>query len=334
MKRHKTEILFFIIGLALFGYLVQQFGVTNIIGNIHKAGRTLIYAILIWFVIYLLNTVSWKLALGDEGKQIGFSYLFMVTVSGFILNYMTPVLSLGGEPYKVKKLSAAMGARNSLSAVVLYRMIHLLGHMLLLLTGIIAALIVLHLPATVVMPLSVAAVVISGVIFLTLMGNRYGVFRWFERTLARIPMFRKLSAMLAEYENELGEMDAALTHTFNNRRGTFYCSLSAEYLSRALMGVEMYFILSGIGVSVTPVSALFIYIMYSIVINLFFFIPLSIGTREGGIFLGLESLAITPLLSIYFGIVMRIREFFWILMGLIFILLTTDKHPKEAVSID
>ncbi|HLX12219.1 MAG TPA: lysylphosphatidylglycerol synthase transmembrane domain-containing protein [Bacteroidota bacterium] len=329
LKTRKTEIAFFVLGVGMLSYLVSKFGVDKILANIQRAGWSLVYVIGVWFVIYLLNTISWKLVLGKAGKKISFPYLFMVTVSGFVLNYITPVVALGGEPYKVKKLSDAIGATNSLSAVVLYRMVHLLGHMLMLLTGIVAAITFLPISNVLRLILAGAGVVITLVIMFTLAGHRNGIFRRLQKFFGSYAIFSKISRALQAREESLEEMDAIVTETFRNSRGTFYLALISEYISRALMAFEVYLIVNGIGVEISIVSALFMFIMYSIIINLFFFIPMNIGAREGGLYLGLESLALPPLLSIYFGIVMRIREFVWVLLGLLFILLTNEKQPVQ-----
>jgi uncharacterized protein (TIRG00374 family) len=323
-----------VFGLAAFGYLVWRFGFDQILSNIEKAGWSLFYVILVWCGIYLLNTLAWKLVLGDHGRQVKFSTLFMVTVSGFVLNYITPVVALGGEPYKVKALGTLMDTKRALSAVVLYRMVHLLGHMLLLLTGVVAALAFLSLPLSLNMLLGLIGVLILSVILLTLLGHRDGVFERLKNFLDRFRLLRRLSAGLQHYEDNLTEMDHVITDVYRNQRSQYYFSIIVEYMSRALMGVEVYLILRGIGVDVTIASALFLYVSYSIIINLLFFIPMNLGAREGGLVLGLESLALPPLLGVYLGVVMRIREFFWILLGLLFILIAAHKqkiHQTEAL---
>ena len=85
--------------------------------------------------------------------------------------------------------------------------------------------------------------------------------------------------------------------------------------------------------TISLLSALFVFIVYSIAINVLFFVPFNLGIREGGIFLGLESLALPPLFAVYFGIIIRIREFFWILLGLIFVLLTNEKNEPSPAPI-
>ena len=99
------------------------------------------------------------------------------------------------------------------------------------------------------------------------------------------------------------------------------------------MGVEVYLILYGVGIETTIASALFLYVVYSIIINLLFFIPLNLGAREGGLVLGLEALAISPLLGVYLGVVMRVREFFWILLGLLFILPHAMKSCSSGIAL-
>jgi uncharacterized protein (TIRG00374 family) len=331
MARVRTSnIIFFLAGLGIFAFLVVEFGLDQVQANVHRAGWSLAYVVLVWLGIYLLNTAAWRLVLGTHGAGIGFRRLFMVTVSGFVINYITPVVALGGEPYKVNALAGALGSGRSVSAVVLYRMVHLLGHMFLLLTGVAGALAFLSLGAGVNAALAVAGVLIAAVIALTMLGHRYGIFARLVRLVAAVPFLTSVGAKLAAHEASLEEMDRTITEVYHERRGTLYAAVFLEYLSRALMGVEVYLILHGVGVEVSLPSALFLYLVYSIVINVMFFIPMNIGAREGGLYLGLESLALTPLLGVYLGIVMRLREFFWIILGLVFILLSGEKAAVRA----
>ncbi len=324
MRLSPVKIVFFLFGLGAFVFLVYRFGVDQIVQNMVRAGWSLLYVVGLWLIIYLLNASAWRLVLGESAKQISFLQLFMVTVSGFVINYVTPVIALGGEPYKVKTLAGYLGNERSVSAVVLYRMVHLLGHMLLLVTGIVAAVVALSLPAPVVWALLAAGLVIALLIVLTLIGHREGIFERLLRLCARLPFFRRAPERLEAYRDSVREMDEALTDVYRRRRGQFYSAVGLEFLSRVCMGVEVYLILSGVGVEVGPVTALFLYVFYSLVINLLFFIPLNLGAREGGLALGLQSLMLAPLLGVYLGVVMRIREFVWIMVGLLFILLTAS----------
>jgi uncharacterized protein (TIRG00374 family) len=327
-----SKIGFFAFGLAAFVYLALRFGLDQIAANIQRAGWSLVTIVLLWMIVYLLNTFAWMLTLGTDGRKIRFGRLFMVTVSGFVINYVTPVVALGGEPYRVSALSESMGTGHSISAVIVYRMVHLLGHMFALLTGIIAALIVLPLPLSVTLSLGAGAVVVCCVIIVTLMGHRHGVFEKLQSGLARIPVVRRFAVLLEKYRSNFKEMDLAITGPYHHARGKFLLAIFLEYVSRICMGFEVYVILRGIGIEVDPASAFFLYVLYSMIINLLFFIPLNLGAREGGLALGLESLSLPPLLGVYLGVVMRIREFFWILLGLSFMLLSVDRKKTSSAN--
>jgi len=311
---------FFILGLVLFGYLVRSFGVDTILRNVSSAGPWLVLTVSVWLTIYLLNTASWKLVLGPTGERIPFPRLFLITVSGFVINSITPVVGIGGEPYKAQALSAGLGGHRAISAVVLYRMIHLLGHMLLLLAGIVTAVFVLPLTPAAALSLGLAGGVIATVIVLTLRGTRHGVFDAIARVIRRT---RVLSFIPVDrYHEKLEAMDAVLTDVYRNERRRFNLSVAVEFATRILMGVEVWIVLMALGVEASPAQAVFVYTAFSIAINLMFFVPMGVGTQEGGILLGMQSLSLDPALALSVGVMLRIREFIWIGIGLLFILIT------------
>jgi uncharacterized protein (TIRG00374 family) len=308
--------------------LVASFGIDRILRNVTSAGSGIALAVLVWFGVYILNTASWKLALGPAGGRTPFWQLFMITVSGFVINTITPVVALGGEPYKVQALSWGLGAHRAISAVVLHRMVHLLGHMLLLLAGIVTTFFVVTLNPPMAASLAVAGVAAAAVVVLTLRGTRDGVFD----TIARITVrYRILSFIPVEkYRDNLAAMDAVLTDVYRNDRRSFRLSILLEFLSRLLMGVEVWIVLGALGAAVSPAQAIFIYVTFSIAINLMFFVPMAAGTQEGGILLGMESLGVDPALALSLGVMLRVREFAWIGIGLLFILFTEREKGQPV----
>src|SRR5689334_25429262 len=65
------------------------------------------------------NAGAWKLLLGARhdgpAPRVPFFRLFRITVSGFGINYVTPFLAPGGEPYKGTALSRLPGPRRAAS---------------------------------------------------------------------------------------------------------------------------------------------------------------------------------------------------------------------------
>lgn len=320
-RRPAIPAFFFLLGLGLFVYLVASLGVADILGRIASGGWGILAAFLIWFVIYVLNTAAWRLALGRNGDAVGGVELFMITVSGFVINYITPVVALGGEPYKAGALATRLGTHGAIPAVVLYRMVHLLGHMTLLLAGILLAFLTVPLGPGLTAGLAVSGLVVAAVIVVTLNGTRRGLFDRLAKAAAKRRFLGFLSKSLSKYREELAAMDRVITDVYHNDRGSFILSVSLEFLSRTLMGVEIFVVLRSLGTDVTLPAALTIYVLYSLVINILFFVPMNMGAREGGILLGMEGLAADPLTGVSVGIILRIREIAWIAVGLLFILL-------------
>ena len=64
--------------------------------NLKRAGVYLPLVLLLWLFVYLINTVSWYIIIRSSGKT-GFSFarLYKFTVTGFALNYVTPVGLMG-----------------------------------------------------------------------------------------------------------------------------------------------------------------------------------------------------------------------------------------------
>ena len=69
--------------------------------NLKRAGIYLPLVLLLWLFVYLINTLSWYIIIRSGGKPgFSFSRLYKFTVTGFALNYVTPVGLMGGEPYR------------------------------------------------------------------------------------------------------------------------------------------------------------------------------------------------------------------------------------------
>jgi uncharacterized protein (TIRG00374 family) len=324
----KLELFLLILGVCALGYLVQKFGISTLIENLAATGWTFGVIIGVWLIIYLLNTSAWKLVLGHHAESITFPRLFRITVSAFALNDVTPMLGIGGEPYRIAVVSESLGRSRSVSAVTLYRMIFTLGHMSLLCVGIVIAIVAVDLPSSLKLLLMVLGVVLLSFILVLLSGHRRGVFERVYRGLQRIPLLRRLLQKIPVHPDSLKRMDELITNAYHDRKRDFYGAVGCEFLGRCCMGIEIYLILRSVGLQVDIAQAIFLYLTYSILINVLSAVPYNIGVREGGFYLAMGSMALPPMIGVYLGIVMRIREFFWILIGLIFIALASFRKPK------
>ena len=315
----KTRLIFFLIGLAVFIYLIADFGLNNILNNIKKIGWWFLTIVAVWGVVYLFNSLAWYIILNGKKNEIRFRDLLSVSISGFAINYITPFINLGGEPYRVMALKGSVGIHNSVSSVILYRMIHILGSFFFWFTGIIIVAILLPLSTEFRTILFVISAVLIFLIWFFFTRHKKGIFISILSIISRFSFLKRINSRIEKRKNSLLLIDEQITDLYLNRKKAFYSALLAEYTGRIIASFEFYFILFSIGINATIIQSFFINAGSSIIMNVLFFIPFELGTREGSLYLVLESLGFTAGVGIFIAIVNRIREFFWILIGLLLI---------------
>ncbi len=324
----KVQALFFGFGLALFLFMVNRFGISKIVTNIEKTGWWIIPIIGVWAFVYLLNAWAWTLVIKSFKHKIAFKDIFSISLSGFAINYITPVVNLGGEPYKIMALKEYIGLNSSVSSVVLYSMLHFLSSFLFWFIAIVLAVFSLQLTTELQIILSVSFLfTIFGVLFFY-KRHKHGVFNSLVNLIRKLPFTSKLYEKLKLKESTLKIIDEQIVELYTKQRIVFYSSLLLEVIARVVASIEFIFIFRAIGINITLEDAIYINAFSSLILNLFFFIPMGLGVREGSLFLITGSLNISSAIGIYIGLVNRIREFFWILMGLLLIQL---RKPKTKI---
>ncbi len=328
-KKFKT--IFFVIGIAVFTFLIFNFGIDNIILNIKKTGWWFLPVIGIWGIVYLMNAWAWYFIIDGKNKNISFAETFAITLSGFAINYITPVVNLGGEPYRILALKESLGLHNSVSSTVLYTMIHFLSHFIFWLSAIILMSIFSPLSEALKIIFAVTSFVLVLAIYFFISRHKKGVLSSLYKILLRISFLKNYHKKLKSKEESIIKIDKEITNFYNNRKLSFFSSLTLDYLARIIASVEFYFILSSIGFNISILEAIYISAGSSLIMNILFFMPFELGTREGGIMLIMSGLKYTSTIGVYVGLVNRIREFFWILIGLILIQLHKHKTAGKKI---
>jgi uncharacterized protein (TIRG00374 family) len=330
----KIRTVFFVIGLVLFVFLINKFGVQNILTNIGKTGWWIIPITGVWAFVYLLNAWAWSLVIKSFKHKISFKDIFTISLSGFAINYITPVVNLGGEPYKILALKEHLDTNSSVSSVILYSMLHFLSSFVFWFIAIVLAVILL--------PLTTELKIILAALFLfTLLGfwffysrHKNGVFNSLINFLNKLPFTKKITEKLKLKKTSLTEIDNQIIELYTNQRTTFYTSLTLEVLARIIASVEFIFIFKAIGIEITLEDAIYINAFSSLILNLFFFIPMGLGVREGSLYLIMGGLNITAAIGVYIGLINRIREFFWILVGLLLIQFRKSKTGNNEYGLE
>ena len=190
------KTVFFIIGLGVFAWLISDFGISNIIENVKRSGWWFLPVVGVWAIVYYLNAWAWYYVIDAKNKKVPFINIYGITLSGFAINYITPFVNLGGEPYRVIALKDKIGLHSAVSAVILYTMLHFLSHFIFWITAIILAGALLPLAAGVKITLLTAFVILSVLIWFIFSRHKKGIFSSLINFLSKLPFLKSLHKKL------------------------------------------------------------------------------------------------------------------------------------------
>ncbi len=295
---------------------------TDIWRYLKQAGIYFPLILALWLFVYMVNTLSWWLIINDEGRVEGLSFwrVYKLTVSGFALNYTTPCGLMGGEPYRIMELKPYTGVSKATSSVILYVMMHIFSHFWFWFLSIFlyVAMYPIGVPMGVMLAV-IGAFCLLGIYFFS-HGYRTGMAQKGIRILTHIPFVRGWAKRFAEEKKEtLVQIDSQIAMLHGQHKHTFYSSLLFELSARILQSLEIYLILKAFNADVSIPDSILILAFSSLFSNLIFFSPMQLGAREGGLALAVDGLHLTGALGVYTGLITRLRELFWIAIGILLI---------------
>ncbi len=180
--------------------------------NLRKAGIWFPAVILLWLFIYLLNALSWYIIIRD-GKHapVPFWKVYKLTVSGFALNYATPVGLMGGEPYRIMELTPYVGGSKATSSVILYVMMHIFSHFCFWMFSVLLYLVLEPLNLGMGIVLAIVGVCCLLAIYFFMKGYKNGMAVRTIRLLCHVPFAKKwANRFLVERKDALERVDAQI----------------------------------------------------------------------------------------------------------------------------
>jgi hypothetical protein len=336
MNSKAYKALFLVIGVVSLGYMVYGTGLDVIWRDIQRTGIWFIPVIGSWLLIYILNAFAFRSIIREPGlpeTNLSFWSVLRLTISGYAINYITPFVALGGEPYRILELKRVLGIRKATSSVLLYSLMHMFSHVIFWLASIV--LIVAVVPLSDTMLVGCGILLIVGLVLAYWFINVYkkGFTVSTFKLLEKVPFIKNKARDFALKNAEtLYEVDEQIRILYAERRNVFYFSLFFEFVARVIGCLEIYFTAQAIGLEMTLSQSLIISSGSSLFANLIFFFPMQLGTREGGLVLALRSIGLVSSQGVFIGVVMRIREIVWIIIGLALMTKKAKEEPVLAVS--
>lgn len=317
--KQKYRNIFLIFGISAIVLMLCTFEMdyTELWQNLLRAGRWFPAIVGLWVFIYLLNALAWYVIIRDgRDCPVSFWRIYKLTISGFALNYATPMGLMGGEPYRIMELTPYVEASRATSSVILYAMMHIFTHINFWFFSIFLYVALYSVTWEMGVLLSVVGAFCLLAIYFFMKGYKNGMALRTLKLLCHVPFVKGWARGFVERQHEtLERIDQQIAQLHGQRKTTFYAAFALEFLGRIVGCLEVWFILNILTTDVSFADCVLIMAFSSLFSNLFFFSPMQLGAREGGLALAVGGLSIPLAFGVYTGLLTRVRELIWIVIG-------------------
>ena len=314
-------------GIILFCFLVARLGADNILANLRMVGWGILLIIAAEILAFLANTFGWRVAFSRHGIVPSFGQLLLARIAGDGVNYLTPTATMGGEFVRVRMLREQAPTASLAASVIVAKLTQTVGLVIYVSCGLFIVLDKVHLPIAAKMgilaSLALFTLILLGLLFL----QRGGLITPVLRFTDRWTFFRFLSPLRSSAK----QIDAEMAKVHRESLGRLVLSSAAFGLGFGCGVIETYLILWCFGIPTSLQLALAIDVLGVALSNLTFFVPLRIGTQEAGKALAFAILGLSPAQGLAAGVVCRLRELTWALIGLV--VLARAHLPLRSASI-
>lgn len=329
------RLLILAAGIGLFVWLIARVGVQALLADGAKMGWMLVPILALWGFVYAAYAAAWWITLDGTPGRPPFAALYRHSITGFALNYLTPVLAWGGEPYKAAAVSEAVGGKRAAGSVLAFNLVHTLSHLALwLLAALVAAILLprtaLGGPGTIRAGALVIGVVVASLATLVIAVWRRGFLLPAWGLLERIPPIRALAASFGVGSGSVEGVDEAAAAFARERPARLALAVLVDLLGRAVATLEFWLVFVSVGAPEPLWMTFLVGGLSTLLLNLLFFFPFEVGAREGGLFLLFRFLGLDPTLAVFTVIVIRLREVVWIGTGLGLLALPGGRRPVTA----
>lgn len=331
MRNRRLALLFFALGAALLALQVRHFGISRLWGDAVTAGWILVPVVLLYGVVHACDTLAWQTILATEPERPRWGRLYRMVVAGSALNFLTPMVNVGGEPFKLATLAPSLGMSRAAGAVLIRNVVRILGLLAFWLAAIAAAWFLLPPERWIRSVLAGSGIVILGLIVLLVRVHRNGgLERWFDR-LVTWPLIGRMLRRVGHIRPSLAGIDRQVTEFARVRPASLALAAGCELLGRAVFVLEFCLIGQAIGVALSYPAAFAIGGLETLIGNLLFFVPYEIGTRETSTVMLFSQLGYPAETGLFAALVSRLRDLAWITAGVMVAgILSAARAPVAA----
>jgi phosphatidylglycerophosphate synthase len=327
MRRY-VRLLAGMFGVLLLVYLVWRAGPSNLLKSIESVGWGLILVIGLGGVSHVVKTCAWRLILLDEKHGISFARMLKLRLGSEAVGQLGVLGQVFGENLRISLLSATMPPAKGIMSVTLDRAFFVFSAALASMVGMIAALVVLPLPLTLVLYVGLFAFILLGSILVTLraLRRRLAVFSLTAQLLGRVTYF---GGWMKRQRSLISAVETNLFDFYHYAPDAFWRSFVLNLVCHGVAVLEVFLIVWLMGLKISFLTALAIEALTKLVNLLGTFNPGNIGTYEGGNMLIANIFGLGGAVGLTLGLVRRVRAIFWAAGGALCLVLLSKSKTRS-----
>lgn len=311
----RLNLILLAIAAIFLLWLLHEVGWHALASHLRQVGWWWPLLLLPYGLVSWLEALAWDYLIFTKSVHPGLSSLFWWRLGGEALNQLTPTASLGGEPYKVVRLQdAGLSFDEATASVIIHKAFKVLSLVVYIVMGLIVTPFLLPEASPHLTLLTLAAACLGvGVLAFIFLQHR-------DPCTQAIRLLEKVNLcpqILKEKEEELSRLDARLGAFYRQYPGKSAVIFGLLFLSWILHGVEVYLIFWLLGHPIGLGLALCLDALTMIFTSIGFIIPSALGIQEGGNILLALGFQLGAPLGVAFSILRRVREAFWMGLGLV-----------------
>jgi putative membrane protein len=306
-----VERLLLVAGVVLFVVLVRRLGVAAVWDNVRMIGWGFVIVLAQEGCSYVANTTGWRFAFPPPRPPVRFRQLLAARLAGEAINNLTPTATIGGEVVRGRMLEGIVDSSIAWASIAIAKLMQTFAQMGFVFLGLVLVVRQTPLPEGFERGLVIGLIVLTSGLLTGIVMQRRGLFGAAARTAGRfrIRVPERLLQQLASLDAEIARFYAA--------PGAFVMSVLGFFVGWCMGIVEVYVVLSCLDAGPTVTRAATIEVLSVAIDALLFFVPAKAGTQEGGKVLIFGLLGLDPAKGLALGIIRRLRELSWSMVGLI-----------------
>ena len=317
----KVRILLALGGIALIVVLIARVGPGAIAERFSGVGFEIVWVVVPYAIGTAIGAFPWVWLLPVAGRPgLGAAIKSRLAASG--ANALLPFFALAGEPARLLWLKTNLRAAGT-AALVVDRIVYNCASAVFLLTGVGLALTATALPRSIAFVAALIGVSVLGVtIGLGFATSRYGLG-------ARLEKFARQKLPLGKSPAAFGaEVDRTVRALFHGPRRPLLLGFLTHFVSRVVLGAEVFVALWVLDVPVTPEVAYVLATVHVATAAVGSAIPGQLGVLEGGQALVTAALGMDASVGISLVLVGRLRQL--VFAPLTVLLISTARADDHA----